>query len=211
MKDEIAAAVVFLMGIVKRNNTLNQEQLSKIADNLAIALIEKYRNHWYEDKPSKGQGFRCIRVSGDEPRDTVLLKVARKCGLRYSDLKLPMDLTLWVDPSEVACRFGEKGTTCTLASFPRKSTSSPQSVLERESSSTGSSPVSSDSESDTETPTPSYHHPVTFQPLNFIPDESRLYQMYRRNGRHQQYRSNQVVFAARDKYRWVNNPVIVHA
>lgn len=104
MKDEIAAAVVFLTGIVRRKNTLNQEQLTRFSDNLAVALMEKFRNHWYEDKPSKGQGFRCIRVSRDEPRDTVLLKVARRCGLQYSDLNLPCELTLWVDPHEVSCR-----------------------------------------------------------------------------------------------------------
>jgi protein Tob/BTG len=34
---------------------------------------------------------------------------------------LPVELTLWVDPKEVCCRFGEsKGSYCTLASFDDK-------------------------------------------------------------------------------------------
>ncbi|KAB7506301.1 hypothetical protein Anas_08231 [Armadillidium nasatum] len=34
------------------------------------------------------------------------------------DLNLPLELTVWVDPNEVSCRFGEhKGSYCTVASF----------------------------------------------------------------------------------------------
>lgn len=221
MKDEIAAAVVFLTGIVRRNNTLNQEQLAKFSDNLAVTLIEKYRNHWYEDKPKKGQAFRCIRVSCEEARDTVLLKVARKSGLKYSHLGLPVDLTLWVDPNDVSCRFGEKGTIGAVAVFSRKSTSSPVNV--QESSSTGSSPVSSDSESDTETTASNVnvmnnafrginiHENSTYQyrrlasrPQYVAPRSKALYvssSTYHMQERHNNWKASQ------DQYRWVNNSV----
>ena len=109
-------------------------------------------------------------------------------------------LTLFLSVFVFINRFGEKGTTCTLATFPRNSTSSPQSVIE--SSSTGSSPVTSDSES---SESDSESNPQqSFRPLNFVPNESRLYQTYRKSGRHQQYRS-QVSYLSRDKYRWINN------
>lgn len=223
MKDEIAAAVVFLSGIVRRNNRLNQEQLAKFSDNLAVALIEKYRNHWYEDKPMKGQAFRCIRVSFEEPRDTLLLKVARKSGLKYSHLGLPADLTLWVDPNDVSCRFGEKGTVGAVAVFPRKSTPSPPIVPES-SGSTGSSPVSSDSESDTEMTTTNANNNAAFQSINIVENDNSIYH-YRRATRpqyvtprtktsmyvsHVQERHNNWR-ASREQYRWVSNPLAMKA
>ncbi|XP_071480189.1 uncharacterized protein [Diadema antillarum] len=117
MKDEIAAAVVFLTRIVRRNTNLSTEQLAKFSETLALALVERFRNHWYEDKPSKGQAYRCIRLSRNEPRDSVIDKTARDCGIHYNNLNLPAELTLWVDPREVSCRFGERGTVCEVANF----------------------------------------------------------------------------------------------
>lgn len=55
--------------------------------------------------PAKGQGYRCIRVNGLNPVDCTLEKAATKCGLNYSDLRLPTELTVWVDPSEVCYRY----------------------------------------------------------------------------------------------------------
>lgn len=120
MKDEIAAAVVFLTRIVKRNTSLTAEQMSKFSEKLALTLVEKFRNHWYEDKPSKGQAYRCIRVSRNEPRDSVINKTATDCGIHYNHLNLPAELTLWVDPMEVSCRFGERGTVCEVATFSQQ-------------------------------------------------------------------------------------------
>lgn len=54
--------------------------------------------------PAKGQGYRCIRVNGLNPVDCTLEQAASKCGLNYSDLRLPAELTVWVDPSEVCYR-----------------------------------------------------------------------------------------------------------
>ena len=47
---------------------------------------------------------RCIRVNRVSP-DPVLLKAAEESGLKFNDLQLPNELTLWVDPSEVTCRY----------------------------------------------------------------------------------------------------------
>lgn len=69
----------------------------------------------------KGQGYRCIRVNGHNRRDATIESAANAAGVRYEDLSLPVELTLWVDPNEVCCRFGEsKGSYCTLASFDDK-------------------------------------------------------------------------------------------
>lgn len=58
------------------------------------------------------------RVNGTNGKEPTIEKAASQCGITYSDLKLPIELTVWVDPSEVCCRFGEhKGSYCTIASF----------------------------------------------------------------------------------------------
>ena len=40
--------------------------------------------------------------------DRVLAEAAAESGLRYSELRLPTDLCVWVDPKSVACRFGDE-------------------------------------------------------------------------------------------------------
>jgi len=117
MRDEITAAVVFITRMVKKNDSLSQDQVENFSNKLTALLLEKFRNHWYQEKPLKGQGYRCIRVNSMGLCDPVLLQAAGDTGLKYSDLKLPAEMTLWVDPDEVCCRFGEnRGSYCTIAS-----------------------------------------------------------------------------------------------
>ena len=105
MKEEIAAAVVFLTRIVKKNTNLTAEQVQEFSDKLTGSLVEKFKNHWYLDNPLRGQGYRCIRINETEPVDPVLDRAAQDCGLKYKDLRMPQELTLWVDPREVCCRY----------------------------------------------------------------------------------------------------------
>jgi protein Tob/BTG len=118
MREEISAAVLFLARLIEKSENFNQDQLEHFKDRLSQILVERFENHWFPDKPYKGQGYRCIRVNGTNRRDPLLEKAALACGIKYEDLKLPCELTIWVDPNEVCCRFGEKqGSFCTLASF----------------------------------------------------------------------------------------------
>lgn len=51
-------------------------------------------------------------------KEPTIERAAQDCGLKYKDLNLPVELTIWVDPEEVCCRFGEqKGSCCTVATF----------------------------------------------------------------------------------------------
>lgn len=118
MKEEISAAVVFLVRLIGRSENFNSEQLEGLERRISELLLERFEGHWFPDRPTRGQGYRCIRVNGSDRSDPVLKKAATDCGLKYEDLHLPPELTVWVDPEEVACRFGEhKGSYCTLASF----------------------------------------------------------------------------------------------
>lgn len=121
MLDEISAAVLFLIRLIEKSENFNQDQLQDFQKQLSELLVKRFENHWFPEQPCKGQGYRCIRVNERDPRDATLERAAIACGLKYEDLKLPVELTLWVDPNEVCCRFGEHGGSyCTLASFSGK-------------------------------------------------------------------------------------------
>ncbi|XP_054282073.1 maternal B9.15 protein-like [Macrosteles quadrilineatus] len=121
MREEISAAVIFLARLLEKGENFNPRQLEEFKARLSELLIERFENHWFPDLPQKGQGYRCIRVNEHSRHDVSLEKAARACGIKYEDMKLPVELTIWVDPNEVCCRFGEnKGSYCTLASFNDK-------------------------------------------------------------------------------------------
>lgn len=126
MLNEIRAAVLFLVKLIEKSEKFSPDQLECFKRHLVELLMERFKNHWFPDKPFKGQGYRCIRVNGHNRRDATLESAASAAGVKYEDLALPVELTLWVDPNEVCCRFGEsKGSYCTLASFEDKENTVP--------------------------------------------------------------------------------------
>ncbi|NWI42000.1 B910 protein, partial [Picathartes gymnocephalus] len=117
MKDEIAAAVFFITKLVKREEKLSKDEIEMFAAKLTTVLFEKYKNHWYPDSPSRGQAFRCIRMNQQQPRDPVLGQACVESHVDFNSLGLPKEMTLWVDPFEVSCRYGERNRPFTVARF----------------------------------------------------------------------------------------------
>ncbi|XP_074528133.1 protein BTG3 isoform X1 [Halichoeres trimaculatus] len=117
MRREIAAVVFFLKRLVKRGEKLESEKVELFVERLAVALQEKFRGHWYPENPSKGQAYRCIRVNRLHRQDPELLRACQESGIQYRDLGLPRELTLWVDPGEVCCRYGEQNPCFSVATF----------------------------------------------------------------------------------------------
>ncbi|XP_028839822.1 protein BTG3 isoform X2 [Denticeps clupeoides] len=117
MKKEIAAVVFFLKRLIKKAEKLETRKMDLFVERLTVALQEKYKGHWYCENPSKGQAFRCIRVNRFQREDPELQRACAESGVQYKDLGLPKELTLWVDPGEVCCRYGEKNPAFTVASF----------------------------------------------------------------------------------------------
>ncbi|NXC53314.1 B910 protein, partial [Aleadryas rufinucha] len=117
MKDEIAAAVFFVTKLVRREGKLSKEQVEKFAARLTTALFEKYKNHWYLDSPCRGQAFRCVRINKQQPRDPLLDQACAESDVAFSELGLPEELTVWVDPLEVSCRYGERSEPFTVVRF----------------------------------------------------------------------------------------------
>lgn len=104
MHEEISAAVIFLARLIEKGENFNQRQLEEFKSRLFELLSERFENHWFPDSPQKGQGYRCIRVNELDRHDASLEKAAQACGIKYEDMKLPVELTIWVDPHEVCCR-----------------------------------------------------------------------------------------------------------
>uniref|UniRef100_A0A803W2M7 Anti-proliferative protein domain-containing protein n=1 Tax=Ficedula albicollis TaxID=59894 RepID=A0A803W2M7_FICAL len=84
------------------------------ADGFSPSLPEHYRHHWFPEKPSKGSGYRCLRIS--HGMDPIISRAAGRTGLSLAQLfqLLPSELTLWVDPFEVSYRIGDDGSICVL-------------------------------------------------------------------------------------------------
>ncbi|KAM9348046.1 protein BTG4 [Symphorus nematophorus] len=110
MKEEIAAAVFFVARLVKRYGCLDNEGRERFAAALTSVLFESYKNHWHPNAPTKGQAYRCLRMNRVQLQDPVLQQACEQSAARYEDLGLPQELTVWVDPGEVSCRYGEHST-----------------------------------------------------------------------------------------------------
>ncbi|XP_040194742.1 protein BTG3 [Rana temporaria] len=120
MKNEISAVVFFLSKLLKNNINLSEEDIEIFSEELSRILYDKYVNHWYPETPAKGQAYRCIRVNRYQGVDPDLQKACFNSGLLYEELGLPKEMTLWVDPCEVCCRYGEKNPSFVVASFDSK-------------------------------------------------------------------------------------------
>ncbi|XP_041579458.1 protein BTG2 [Vulpes lagopus] len=114
MLPEIAAAVGFLSSLLRTRGCVSEQRLRVFSRALQEALSEHYKHHWFPEKPSKGSGYRCIRIN--HKMDPIISKVASQIGLSQPQLHrlLPSELTLWVDPYEVSYRIGEDGSICVL-------------------------------------------------------------------------------------------------
>lgn len=115
MKFEIESAANFLSNMLKMHSSiLSPEQLERFKEAIESHLEDHYQHHWFPDRPTKGSGYRCIRIN--HKMDPILSRAGQSCGIDSKDLRtiFPNELTLWVDPSEVAYRIGENGSICVL-------------------------------------------------------------------------------------------------
>lgn len=107
-------------------------------------MKEKYLSHWDEADPMQGSGYRALTSTMRRP-DAVLLKAASVAAVDLHTC-LPNDLTVWIDPRQVAYRIGGEGSVCHLqlhdaAGEDLQVTSSPRSAPASPSSSRSTSPA----------------------------------------------------------------------
>uniref|UniRef100_A0A8C4JI80 Protein BTG1-like n=1 Tax=Dromaius novaehollandiae TaxID=8790 RepID=A0A8C4JI80_DRONO len=118
MRTETAAAAGFVTCLLRAAGGVGEEQLQRFQECLQETLREHYRHHWFPLQPSKGSGYRCVRIN--HKMDPLIGKAAAMIGLSHERLfqLLPSELTLWVDPFEVSYRIGEDGSICVLYESP---------------------------------------------------------------------------------------------
>ncbi|XP_074836957.1 protein BTG3-like isoform X2 [Carettochelys insculpta] len=115
MKEEVETGARFLSRLANRHGQLDEGRMEQFGEHLAAILRERYSQHWYPENPAKGQAYRCIRINCRQRVDESLLQACAGCGLEYSELALPQELALWIDPGEVCCRLGENSQYFTVS------------------------------------------------------------------------------------------------
>ncbi|KAM9271892.1 LOW QUALITY PROTEIN: protein BTG1-like [Cariama cristata] len=118
MRTEISTAAAFVTRLLRAAGGIGEEQLRCFRECLQEALREHYKHHWFPLVPSKGSGYRCIRIN--HKMDPLIGKAAGMIGLTHERLfqLLPSELTLWVDPFEVSYRIGGWVDMCPLRKSP---------------------------------------------------------------------------------------------
>ncbi|XP_063797784.1 protein BTG3-like [Pseudophryne corroboree] len=116
MREELVAGVEYIKTLMNRWHKLDPVMVGLFGEKLAEILCRKYTGHWYPEKPMNGQAYRCIRMNRYD-RDESILVACSQSGLKYQELTLPKEITVWIDPYEVSCRLGEEGYPYTVAKF----------------------------------------------------------------------------------------------
>ena len=146
MIDEVSQAITFFKTLLNNSipHILTSHELEGFTRKLTELLLKRFESHWDPTHPNKGSGYRCIRIN--HQLDPVVLQACQESGtVQKVPSILPRELTVWIDPQEVAYRFGEEGSICKLeASPPSSPKSSPEPVRkETESPNSPSKPRSS--------------------------------------------------------------------
>lgn len=154
MQKEIDSAVQFICGLL-RARSLSLDLVETFRTVLCEVMYGRYKDHWFPDKPCKGSAYRCMRIN-DRNLDPLILKAGVDSGLTVSQLLqlLPNQLTVWVDPDEVAYRIGEDGSIGVLYNAKAPAPSPSDEDLSDISSSEQSSDCSAKS-SPSQSPVPS--------------------------------------------------------
>ncbi|XP_063983663.1 protein Tob1-like [Diachasmimorpha longicaudata] len=114
MDIEVQVALNFVISYLY--NKLPRRRVNIFGEELEKALKDKFKGHWYPEKPFKGSAFRCLKTG--DPIDPVLERAAKESGVPIQDIleNLPAELAVWVDPGEVSYRIGEKSAVKILYS-----------------------------------------------------------------------------------------------
>ena len=110
MLKEVDSVIDFFSKLF-RQHKLETSLVSEFAENLREVLYERYRNHWFPERPLKGSAYRCI-TNDDNYIDPLLTKALETLHQgRYDLVRLiPRKLTIWVDPDNVSFRIGDDGS-----------------------------------------------------------------------------------------------------
>ena len=139
MIEEINSAVNFLPRIMNfRFSGISRQLIEKFIQSLTAVLLDHYNNHWFPDMPTKGSGYRCLRIVKHK-MDPLFAKACRISGLTVEHLSklLPPEFTMWIDPADVSYRIGENGSIGVVYHSQQASDSDSTGFLSSDESSDG--------------------------------------------------------------------------
>jgi protein Tob/BTG len=106
---EIQAASWFLASNLNPNvkPLLSQEQIHAFQNELALAMEQKYVNHWHPDIPERGHAFRSILVEHQRLIDELILTSAQRAKVPNVARRLTHlpSLIMWIDPYNVTVQY----------------------------------------------------------------------------------------------------------
>ena len=97
--------IAYLIAIM--NPDRKAKEIGTFISYMIKALSEFYKGHWYEKRPQLGQGFRAVEISGSTVDRKVCLALAKS---NLENIKLPYEVTIFIDPKCTAYRFGANGS-----------------------------------------------------------------------------------------------------
>jgi len=91
---------------LKKYSSLSVENIKKFEICLRELIIVKITDHWYPERPSKGQAFRSLSIDRKAHVDPILVKAAHSAGIEnflsfFSKLE---SVLMWIDPDVVLVR-----------------------------------------------------------------------------------------------------------
>jgi protein Tob/BTG len=115
MKPELKSAanfMVYLISLGRRD--ISKGTLKQMRNELVTVLRMRYRDHWFQEIPVKGSGYRSIRINGK--MDPIISQAGETVGISQQLLLdvFPSEMTIWIDPFEVTYRLGENGSILVL-------------------------------------------------------------------------------------------------
>jgi len=119
MREEVQNAANFIVKVMKMGHgnvaqQIGDAQLENLTNAIVDSLIEKYTGHWFPQKPTRGSGFRSIRIG--TRMDQTIVRAVEKVGLSPDQVHkaFSLELTMWVDPREVSYKLGDNGSISVL-------------------------------------------------------------------------------------------------
>ncbi|CAB4013994.1 Hypothetical predicted protein [Paramuricea clavata] len=117
MIEEIECACEFLYASIRAQSgtMLTEEQLTNYKAVLKQLIVDKFTNHWYPDKPMKGNGFRCVNMDANVV-DPIIQEAADLSNISKDIFLLVFrfGLALWIDPGDVSFCTGRCSNIVTL-------------------------------------------------------------------------------------------------
>lgn len=111
MKEEVQCACELFSKLLETRN-LPRQFVQPFRARLGELLAERFKEHWDTKNPTKGSGYRCIRINSK--MDPLVHNAAKATGLQDISKYLPVELTMWIDPGDVSYRIGEDGSVCSV-------------------------------------------------------------------------------------------------